>query len=113
MILELLIAATLLHGKVEDHEKTLGVIGICGSNKYIYQVQEGSPAEQAGLKAGDKIKKVYDKDIDGEPYTQVKLKIYRSSLKLTFYVIVQRLPYQLVGSQSFREYFSGSNQAKY
>ena len=100
-----------LHGKV-TRAKSLGVIGITVSfgGRGIVNVHPNTPAEQAGLKKGDKILKVEDAegrhDIDGRPYTEVSLLIKRGE-EPPFIVIVQRLPHQEVQNVQVQKYFKG------
>lgn len=104
-------APVVLQGTVKK-AKSLGVIGITVSigGKGIVNVHPNTPAEQAGLKKGDKILKVEDKDgrhdIDGKPYTYVSMLIKREGMD-PFIVIVQRLPHQEIKNQQVQKYFKG------
>lgn len=92
---------------LEDTEGNYVGIGIMvnlteDEKMLINKVFEGSPAKESGLKVGDKITKVGDKEVDlenyqdvvsdikGEEGTKVKLTIYRESENKTFDVEVTR-----------------------
>jgi len=79
----LLLCSALLSGHVSNEKEDIGVIGIreASLSHTISVVRKGTPAEQAGLKKGDKILSSIDEfgkhNIDGIPDTQVTLTIKR------------------------------------
>lgn len=108
-----------LSGHVEDSH-TVGIIGVKLWGHRILEVHEGSPADLAGLKAQDVIKKVVNDDsksteISGKPDTSVFLivqrKIYdekthkRVNILLNFRIT--RVPWQTLNNKDIERYYSG------
>lgn len=105
-------APVVLQGTVKK-AKSLGVIGITVSigGKGIVNVHPNTPAEQAGLKKGDKILKVEDKDgrhdIDGPPNSTVVLLVKRAGNETPLVFIITRKAHQEIENKEVRSYFKG------
>lgn len=65
------------------------IISTTDNNTYIYSVFESSPADEAGLKVGDKILKVDNLDMDGKNSTDISDYIKKSE-KDNFDMVVER-----------------------
>ena len=91
-----LFVIAVYYGNVQCGHGSKGRIGI----KYdpvhhrIVKVFQNTPAATAGLKPGDIVKHINDKDIIGPSYTYINLTIQRGTTIFT--VEVERIPRELV-----------------
>lgn len=91
------ILAVTYYGHVENRHGRFGRIGILYNpgDHAIVEVYKGSPAAKAGLKRGDTVVHVNDKDITGPAYTLVNLSILKKDGQMVT-VVIERVPAELI-----------------
>lgn len=102
-LLILVTALCMYYGGVQQGHGNKGRIGILYDPVHhrIVKVYKGTPAWEAGLRVGDIVRHVNDKDITGPSYTFVNLTIKRG--ENIFTVEIERIPREYIDDHKENE----------
>lgn len=102
-LLAVSIVVCMYYGNVSYGHGAKGRIGIKYDPVFhrVVTVYKNTPAEESGLRVGDIIKYIHDKDLTGPAYTKVAITVQRGTRLL--YFELERIPNELVDEHQISE----------